>query len=282
MRLVLGSAQLGMKYGVTNKNKINPKEIDKIKDFVKKKKLSYFDTSQNYGSAEKIIGGFNINNLKVVTKFKLPKNKKNIENLLPKLVLNSLKKTCVKKIYALLFHDPHDAFGPDIKIYIKTLKYLKNKGLIKYYGVSLYDPKDLKKILKLWKPDIVQVPVNILDQRFIKKKIIMLLKNKKIKIMARSCFLQGILIDENFIKSKFFKFEKKLNTFFKWCELNKISKTKACIDFIKQNFYIDYLIVGFNDVYQLEKIYNQFHSNNKIIPTYFKSNIQKLIDPRQW
>ena len=44
------------------------------------------------------------------------------------------------------------------------------KKIISKLGISVYEVREINKVLKLWKPDIIQMPVNIFDQRFIKKK----------------------------------------------------------------------------------------------------------------
>ena len=44
------------------------------------------------------------------------------------------------------------------------LKKLKKKKLIKNIGISSYNLKTLRKILKKYKVDFVQVPFNIFDQ----------------------------------------------------------------------------------------------------------------------
>ena len=54
--------------------------------------------------------------------------------------------------------------------------------------------------LKNWeKPtiDVIQAPLNVLDQRIDHSKNLNFLKRKKIEIHVRSIFLQGVLVDEN-------------------------------------------------------------------------------------
>jgi len=77
MKLVIGSAQLGMNYGLFNNKKISSKEFKKIEKLVIKSKINFIDTATSYGESEKIIGKSKLKNLHVITKIKLP-NKKNI------------------------------------------------------------------------------------------------------------------------------------------------------------------------------------------------------------
>ena len=156
------------------------------------------------------------------------------------------------------------------------------EGIIKNIGLSVYRPTDLKKIWKYWKPDIVQCPFNIIDHRFLKTKWFKTLKKNNIKIFVRSCFLQGLLISDYKSINKFKKYYKTLDKFSDWCLLNKLSRIKACLHFIKKHNIIDYLVVGYNNSDQLKQIINTF--NHKMSKTTYKfsSNKQNLIDPRKW
>ena len=75
MKLAVGTAQLGLKYGLSN-SQIDSKEIKKIKDYLFKYNIECLDTAMNYGNSEKIIGNNNLNNLKIITKIKIPLLKK--------------------------------------------------------------------------------------------------------------------------------------------------------------------------------------------------------------
>ena len=144
------------------------------------------------------------------------------------------------------------------KKYLKHLYSFKKKGIIQKIGISIYSPKELELIWKFWKPEIIQAPFNILDQRLLDSGWIKTLKKFKTKIFVRSCFLQGLLINNYKSKLKFKEYYPILNNFSNWCKKNSITNIKACLHFIKQFKKIDYLIVGFNDSQQLEKILKNF------------------------
>ena len=78
MKLVIGSAQLGMNYGLFNNRKINHIELKKIEKLVLKSKINFIDTAISYGDSENIIGSSKLKNLHIITKIKLP-SKKNIQ-----------------------------------------------------------------------------------------------------------------------------------------------------------------------------------------------------------
>ena len=71
----------------------------------------------------------------------------------------------------------------------------------------MYNPSELRKILKFLFL-IVQFPLNILDRRFLDKKIIKLIKKNNIIPYARSIFLQGLLLKDIKLLKYFFKWKK--------------------------------------------------------------------------
>ena len=283
MKLVIGSAQLGMNYGLFNNRKINHKEFKKIEKLVLKSKINFIDTAISYGDSENIIGSSKLKNLHIITKIKLP-SKKNIHvrNWTLKEISKSLYKLKIKKIYGVLIHDYKDLLGKYGKDYLLSLQELKKKKIIKKIGISVYDSHEIKKIWKFWKPDLIQVPFNPLDNRILDSGWVDVFRKFKVKIFARSVFLQGLLINEDnsFIVNKNYLIL--LNKFKNWCYKNNISLLQACIHFVKQFKKIDYLVVGFNNYSQLKEIIDVFKKKQIIIPKKFSTNKKNLIDPRKW
>lgn len=283
MKLVLGAVQFGKKYGLVNGKKIDSSELKKIEKLVLKSNIKFIDTSINYGDSEKIIGNSNLNKLNVITKIKLPNKNIKIEQWLEKKINLSLKRLRINRIYGILIHDYRDLLGAKGKKYLESLYNFKKKKIIKKIGISIYSPNDLKKIWRFWKPEIVQVPFNILDQRIQNTGWIHTLKKSRVLIFARSCFLQGLLLSNYRSNKKFKKFYKILDDFFIWCEFRGISRLQACIDFIKMRKKIDYLIVGFNSYSQFNEILKSFNKKKTTyIPNIFSTNKLDLIDPRKW
>ena len=283
MKLVIGSAQLGMNYGLFNNRKINHKELKKIEKLVLKSKINFIDTAINYGDSENIIGSSKLKNLHIITKIKLPSKKIiQVRDWTLKEISKSLYKLKIKKIYGVLIHDYKDLLGKCGKDYLLSLQELKKKKIIKKIGISIYDSHEIKKIWKFWKPDLIQVPFNPLDNRILDSGWVDVFRKFKVKIFARSVFLQGLLINEDnsFIVNKNYLIL--LNKFKNWCYKNNISLLQGCIHFVKQFKKIDYLVVGFNNYNQLKEIIDVFNKKQIIIPKKFSTNKKSLIDPRKW
>ena len=107
------------------------------------------------------------------------------------------------------------------------------------------------------------------------------LKDLRIEIHIRSIFLQGLLVNKQFYKNRYFK--KWNNFFFEWfqkLEDNNISPIDYCLsDLTKYDF--DRIIIGVNNSKNLKEIIN-FRTINKNKMINFKITDTKLIDPRNW
>ena len=281
MKLSVGTAQLGMRYGICGK-KISSKEFVKIKRLILKNNIQFIDTASAYGKSEKIIGDSVLNKLNIITKFTLPKiKKKEIKNWLIIKIDQTLKILNSKKIYGVLIHSYKDLKGQKGKEYLKELLILKKKKKIKKLGISIYETKELKYIWKYWKPDIVQAPLNILDTRLISSGWLSKLKKAKVQVQVRSIFLQGLLIKD---RSKFLSNKNKIviNKFYKWCKNIKISRKLACLHFVKQFCNIDHIVIGVDNASQLKEIIYILKKKLFKIPNKFSTKDLKLIDPRKW
>jgi len=153
-------------------------------------------------------------------------------------------------------------------------------------SVSIYQPNDLKLVFKKFNPDVVQIPLNIFNQNFAKKNLLLKLKKKKIIIQARSIFLQGLLL-KNYEEINKIKCNKKLKdkliNFSKWCISSKLTQVHACIQYIKSIKYIDFIILGINTPDQLKEIIRVL-KKKVIIKNFNKFYIKdkNLTDPRKW
>jgi aryl-alcohol dehydrogenase-like predicted oxidoreductase len=285
MKIALGTANFGQKYGLAGKIIKSDKKIKKIIQFANNSKIKLIDTSNNYGSSETLLGNNNLKNFKIITKLKISNDEKksnNLENIVFNKVEESLLKLNIKKLYAILLHESNDLKSNKRHKLIKVLKKLKKRNLVSKIGISIYNPKELNFIWPFWKPDIVQCPFNILDRRIYESGWLKKLKKNKTEIHVRSIFLQGLLLKNE--KSMPRKFKKWKNIFKKWnnyCKKENISKVQGCINFIKLFKKISFVIIGFEDIKQVKNIISYFKNDRKSYTTIACNDI-RLIDPRLW
>lgn len=281
-KIILGSANVNSLYGLA-KNNIKSSEFSSLMNFAFKKGVKIIDTSPMYSNSEKIIGK-SVKKFYVISKIpKIPQNIKNInlEAWIKKKFFNS-KEKMKKKIYGILIQNAEILLSDKADIVYDTLLNLKKTQAFEKIGISIYNFKTLELVIKKFAIDFVQLPYNILDQRFSKKKIIKILKKNKIEIHARSIFLQGLLTNNKvYLPKKLSKLENGLKKWRKWIKEKNINPAHACIDFVLRNKNIDKLVIGFNsknnfaDIIKFKKTKLNFNNLNIKIS-------HNLLDPRRW
>ena len=168
---------------------------------MKKNKIEYIDTANTYRLLKNIKSKFIFKKIKVITKIKLPKkNQRLFIESIDKILKLDLDKFNQTKFESILLHNVNDIKSKNGQLFLKKFLDLKKKGLGKFLGVSIYEIKDFNFVIKKFKPDIVQFPANIFDQRFLEKNFLLRLKKNKIKSQVRSIFLQGLILNDE--KSK--------------------------------------------------------------------------------
>jgi aryl-alcohol dehydrogenase-like predicted oxidoreductase len=281
-KLILGTAQLEKNYGISNIfNKNQKKNAFKTLETAFKHGIKYIDTAPGYES-EKIIGNFILahglsRQINIFTKIPTLDKTKNLEEFVIRSIENSLK-NLKSDIHTLFLHNTKniDLFKKNIVFFKK----LKKIFPIKYLGFSIYSNKEIYTTSKLRFEPTYQVPFNILDQKFVNTNI------KKNKLIARSIFLQGLLINrlikKDKLPNKLVISHKKYHDFLS--ELN-ISPLRFQLSFINNVKKINKFIIGVDNYHQLEEIINC-----NLLKKVDKKNIYKInsffnkinIDPRKW
>lgn len=193
-KIVLGTVRFSSVYGIANNNKLlKLSEIKKIISYASKNNIRYLDTAITYKKTNHFLRKIDLKKFKITSKLPMIKtnNKKNIHLEIFKTINNHLKQLNIKNLYALYLHHPDDLLKKNVKNLIFALEKLKKDNVVKKIGFSVYGTKQLNDLIKIYKPDIVQLPLSVFDNRFRKKNILKKLQEKKIEIHVRSIFFQG-------------------------------------------------------------------------------------------
>ena len=282
-KLIIGTANFNQKYGIANNFKsISKKEIKKIIKLAYLNKIYTFDTSPDYGNAEKNLGKYSSKNFNFISKLNKISTK-NLNQSIESSIIESLKKLNKKKLEGLLLHDEKVLLKKRGLNIFNVLKKLKKKGLFKMIGVSFYNKNILLKTIKKFNLDFVQIPVNIFDQRFIDKDLINKLKEKKIKIYARSIFLQGILLKTNTkTKKKFLKWDIEFKKYHNFLKENNLTPLEACLNFVLDKKFIDKILIEILNKKELLQILNCTNVTGIDYKIMKQNKKIKLINPSYW
>jgi len=283
-KLIIGTAQLVRQYGISNHSKKkSSKNIFEFLEFCLKNSINSFDMASDYGS-EKIIGEFIKSNKvkKIFLSTKIPSLKKikdihKIDSIKRQIEV-SFKNLNIDSLESIYFHDEADYhFFKKKKLEIR--KMIKNYK-IKKLGFSIYSKKIFRNIKNEKYIDTIQLPINIINKDFNNL-------NSKKNIVARSIFLQGLLINKK-INTKNILLKNFNKILFDFANDKNIDLYSICLNYILKNKKINQFIIGFDNIDQLKNLISfknhTFDGKNTelISKLVSKKNYRKIIDPRKW
>ena len=279
MKIGLGTVQFGCNYGISNKKgQVAFDEIAKILDYARETGIDTIDTARLYGTSEEVLGQFDLSAFKVVTKtIKVDKTLNGNENIehFRNAFYQSQKNLGYINLYGLLFHEANDLIGINGGELWDLITDFKEKGYVQKVGVSVYTPEQLIKIIDNYQIDIVQLPLNILDQRFVY--LLRKLKDKDIEIHTRSTFLQGLLLIRDYEINPYFE---EIKTILKSIPEPRLAHALQFVNNLKE---VDKIIVGTTCIEDLEGIISNI--KQKIMPIDYNRFIikdEKYILPQNW
>jgi aryl-alcohol dehydrogenase-like predicted oxidoreductase len=282
--MILGTAQLGFNYGISNKDgQPSLGQAREILEIAHVHGVKVLDTAFAYGDAEKVVGELNENRFEIISKLpdlskiQFAVDHRYISNFLHK----TLENTKQKQLSAYLLHYV-DNLAMNGEVLWRQMQDFKDQGFTKKIGYSLYSPKQLHTYFDQYKPDIVQIPMNILDREFQKTGWLKRLKDSGVEIHVRSVFLQGLLLMQ--YEAQMLKFPMYKNTWELFRnELNDYggSPIDYCLGFIKRVEEVDEIVIGANSAQELKEIMaSQVMFNS--VPIELASSDEKLIYPFNW
>jgi aryl-alcohol dehydrogenase-like predicted oxidoreductase len=105
----------------------------------------------------------------------------------------SLTRLGLQRADAVIVQVAGDLFAPHGQEGWDRLLRLRDEGLFQYVGVSVYASDDPLGVVRRFKPDIIQAPASLLDQRLLVDGTLATLTELGVEVQMRSIFLQGLL-----------------------------------------------------------------------------------------
>ncbi len=249
-KLILGTVQFGLDYGISNANgKPSKTEVFDILETAKFAGIDTLDTASAYGNAIELIGEYHkLSNFKfkIISKFKT----NNINDIKSDLS-NDLEKFGIEAFECIMLHHAKDLENNLLK---PILQNLKEDKITQKIGISIYNNSDIEtdnlKII-----DVVQSPYNLLDNINLRNDYFKLLKQNSIEIHTRSAFLQGLFFlnkQEN-LPIRLLPLEKYLTKIKNILTENSLSVESLALNYCFANSNISKVVFGVNSVNELNR-----------------------------
>ena len=281
-KIVLGTAQFGMDYGIANiRGKPTKKRAFGILDFAWEKEIRRFDTAPGYGS-EALLGEFIMTNSLqdeaiVLTKIPSLEGVSDYEKFVRTCLESSLEKLGCP-VDVLFFHNSADS-----ELLLKNPKFFEN--LLQDYpvrclGTSVYNPEEVERLVSCQFELSFQFPLNVLDRRFKQVKMPMG------KRYARSIFLQGLLVSASGLRTDapvgLLDLQK---VYHSKLAVRNLCPVDFAVSFVVYSNAVDYFLIGVDTAKQLKDILNMKLCEHNNIDNFKKIQLnyaKKWIDPRLW
>jgi aryl-alcohol dehydrogenase-like predicted oxidoreductase len=285
MKLVLGTVQFGLNYGVANAaGRVSTDMADAILRRAQLASMNTLDTAIAYGDSESVLGGLGVQGWKVVSKLPaVPEGCLDIAQWVKTKARESLQRLGLQSMYGLLLHRPTqllEGFGPDL---YAALQALKAEGLVSKVGISVYGPAELDDLWPKYQVDIVQAPLSILDRNLVDSGWASRLKDADVEIHTRSAFLQGLLLMPS--DKRPVKFNRWVNIWQEWDRwllATGLTPVQACLRYANSLDEIDRVVVGVDSVMQLNEILAAANGVLDTWPAFKPLQDDRLINPASW
>lgn len=285
-KLILGTVQFGMNYGINNhEGKPSFEKMKNILDLAKLKGINLLDTAEAYGDSQNRIGEYHntcSDKFNIITKFS--PNRLDLSKNIKKRINQNLVNLNVKYLYSYMFHSFED-YKKYFSLFKKDLIWLKKNKKIKKIGVSLHSNAEITEVLLNDHIDLIQLPFNLFDNSNHRQDILLKAKSNGVEIHTRSVFLQGLFFkDPNKISGNLIDFKRHLTKLYKLVNLEKMND--LALNYVCSKDYVDGVLFGVDSVEQLKSNIDSYEANttlsmiNEVDKIHIKN--KSLLNPANW
>ncbi len=290
--ITLGTAQIGMSYGAFGPSS-PPDEATAtaIFDTAAAAGISSFDTAGAYGMAERRLGGW-IGGRRGPPPFvvnKLPSLTDEADDdpgaAVGRYVEGSRAALGLDRLSAYLVHRAADLHRPGV---LSALRAQVAAGKIGVFGASVYTLEDAAACLAVDGLALLQVPVSLLNQAFVGSGVLAGCADRGVMVMARSVFVQGLLVGEPADLPPHLRPAKKVLARLRvLADGANVSMTALALGAASQCAEIDTVVVGVKSVAELEDIVaasRQAVAADLVAEAFriAQELPENIVDPRAW
>lgn len=287
MKLGLGTVEFAAKSG-KHSFQVPTEEVRRILLEAQTSGIALLDTSSEAGNSEAVIGACMQpgQSFRIVTKtpsasadgLTLPSADQLEQSL--DMTLELLGQSSV---YAYMINIRDGLLNQSGERLFRRMESLKRQEKTEKVGVSLSSAEEIDWALARFKPDIVQLPLNVLDQRLWASGHLAQLKKSGVEIHARDVFLQGVLLDPLHLHPWFWPLRKQMEQYHDFLIYEGLTPLEGALNFVTAIPEVDYALVGVHSVGQLSETVRALTTGlapDDFAP--FACRDARFLEPHQW
>lgn len=282
-KLVLGTAQLGMAYGINNSSgQPDMEDAFDILDFAWESGITTFDTAAAYGSAETVLGSW-IRSRGHSEVFVISKLRSGVKGAdIPAELDSSLERLGLDHLDGYMLHSASDMSNAQFLRRFQSIGSTK----VSHLGVSVYGPAQAMEAVGLGF-DYIQIPYNVFDRRLDRVRFFEAAKERAMRVFARSPFLQGLLLMEpHNIPDHLSRARSLVSRFREIAEKYGVSPLASALLFVLSKSEIDQVVFGVETREQLEEIVSASRLSAPEcvfeLSESFDEADESIVDPSTW
>ena len=272
-KIGIGTANFTQKYGILSCD--DAIDVDLTVKLAVNSGIDTFDTAFAYGDFPSLLCD-NLSNLRIITKFSVLDN---YDDIFQKMK-DAKEQNNFDGYYGLLIHDPQNLAEVNKSELLSLFDKLRENDLVKKIGISVYDLNDLENSRNIIDPDIIQIPLNPLNQIFVDDNFIDYVEKKEVEVHARSLFLQGVLLSDRLPLSL-----RDLEPLWRlYMEITKPFKSRleALLSWAFTHKWVSKWVLGVSSVADLIEIIESKSQAEPHLFSALKDMTHSMADPRNW
>jgi aryl-alcohol dehydrogenase-like predicted oxidoreductase len=247
-RLILGTVQFGLSYGINNtQGKPSKETVFDILHFAYDQGITQLDSAAAYGDAQHLIGEFSKTTgkkFRINTKFHVNDGTPIHEQL--EAALLQLK---VEQIHTYFYHRFSDLESAPQTLL--ELQALKQQGKIANVGISIYTNTELEAAIQMKAVDVIQLPFNLLDNMSKRSVLIEKARREGKQLQIRSVFLQGLFFKHKPFPQRLQPLEIYVDQLKRIATHNSVSMFNLALGYALAKKQLDGIIIGVDSKEQL-------------------------------
>lgn len=268
-KLVLGTAQLGLAYGIANQSgKPDQRNANALIKTAIASGVTFVDTARAYGDSEDVIGnalksGWEgraqiITKLSPLTDCPAEATPATVNAFVDASIFRSCTALQTQKLDVLMLHRTSHLRDWSGAVWARLLKH-RAEGRLKALGASVQSPLELELALETREVEFIQMPFNVLDWRWgeLIPRIRETKQNRPLVIHIRSALLQGLLSSTSTGHWRRANVENP-EPIIEWLQsqfstLGRNNVADFCLSYVKSLDWVDGVVVGMETCDQLRE-----------------------------
>jgi aryl-alcohol dehydrogenase-like predicted oxidoreductase len=292
-QIALGTAQLGMSYGIANTSgKPGAEVAQEIVAESWHRGVRYFDTAQAYGDSEVVLGralrhAGVAGEARVVSKLPPTLKTDSVEEILNSLRV-SLSQLGLQRLWGVLLHGEEqlDSWNGEVR---EAFRLARQESLVAHVGVSVYSTQRALQALHIPDLDLLQVPANLFDRRMREAQVFTKASARGVTVFIRSIYLQGLaLFSSQRAKESALFAVPSITALEQFCRLNGIDQKRFAFEYARDISTEAFRIVGAEtkeQVVENSRLESEtpldsalFRQWDKVYP----NDLEELLNPGRW